>query len=68
MFERVQLAPLPGSLMAISILGIMLTTIYKEEIGLSWTFTLELFFIILFIASFISLHYGPLPEREMPRR
>ncbi len=68
MFENMNFAPLPGSFMAISILGFLFTFIYKDSLGLSWTFTLALFFIIVFIASFLSLHYGPIPERELPRR
>jgi len=67
MFENINFAPLPGSLMAISILGFLLTVVYREFLGTSWTFTLSLFFIILFIASFLSLHYGPLPEKELRR-
>jgi prepilin signal peptidase PulO-like enzyme (type II secretory pathway) len=66
MFENLNFAPLPGSLMAISILGILLTAIYINSLGETWTFTLMLFFIMLFVASFLSLHYGPLPEREIP--
>jgi hypothetical protein len=64
MFENINFAPLPGSLMAIGILGFLLTVVYREVLSLSWSFTLGLFFIILFIASFLSLHYGPLPTKE----
>jgi len=64
MFENIRFAPLPGSLMAIAILGFLLTVIYRETLQLSWTFTLSLFFLILFMASYLSLHYGPLPDRK----
>lgn len=67
MFENFEFAPLPGSMMAISVLGFMLTVVYKDSLELTWTFTLGLFFLILFMASFLSLHYGPLPERELRR-
>jgi len=64
MLERFNFAPLPGSLMAIGILGFLITVVYRGVLGTAWTFTLGLFFIILFIASFLSLHYGPLPAKE----
>ncbi|MBN2421049.1 hypothetical protein JXB27_02100 [Candidatus Woesearchaeota archaeon] len=66
MFENIEFAPLPGSMMAISLLGFLLTVVYRDSLELTWTFTLGLFFLILFLASFLSLHYGPLPEREVP--
>lgn len=66
MFENVNFAPMPGSLMAIAILGFLLTAIYRETLQTAWTFTLTLFFLILFIASFLSLHYGPLPTVKNP--
>lgn len=68
MFENINFAPLPGSMMAISILGAILTVIYADGLGTAWTFALLLFFIILFISSFLSLYYGPLPERDLPDR
>ena len=68
MFEDRNFAPLPGSLMAFAILGFLFTVIYRDFFGISWTFALSLFFIILFIASFISLQYGPIPERDLPSK
>jgi hypothetical protein len=62
MFEDVNFAPLPSSFMAAGLLGIILILIYREALGTSWTFTLSLFFIIMLIASFLSLHYGPIPD------
>ena len=62
MFENIRFAPVPGSVMVIGILGFLLTAVYRNYLGTAWTFTLGLFFLILFIASFLSLHYGPLPE------
>ncbi len=63
MYEHTTFAPLPGSFMAISIVGFIVTALYSETLGLSWTFTLGLFFLITFIASFLSLHYGPIPDK-----
>ncbi|HME87268.1 MAG TPA: hypothetical protein VKE88_02550 [Candidatus Nanoarchaeia archaeon] len=67
MFEHMNFAPLPSGFMAVSILGLFIVAIYRETLQLPWTFTLSLFFIILFISSFISLHYGPFPERKLDR-
>jgi hypothetical protein len=68
MFENMTFAPLPSSTLAISIVGFLAVIIYRTALGTAWSFALGLFFIILFVASFLSLHYGPLPEREIPGR
>lgn len=65
MFENIEFAPLPSSLMAIGLIGFIITVIYSNILKTSWTFAFGLFFLILFIASFISLHYGPIPERDL---
>ena len=62
MFENVNFAPLPGSFMAAGLIGFIVTFIYREVLGAPWTFALSLFFLILLIASFLSLHYGPIPR------
>ena len=64
MFQHSSFAPLPHSFMAVGIIGFLITVVYRELLGTSWTFTLGLFFLILFLASFISVHYGPLPDKE----
>ena len=64
MFENINFAPLPGGIMALGIIGFIVTVLYRELLGTAWSFALALFFLILFIASFISLHYGPLPPTE----
>ncbi|MFC1727892.1 hypothetical protein ACFLZ7_00315 [Nanoarchaeota archaeon] len=65
MFETFKAAPLSGSFMITSMLGFLLTVIYYDNVGDTWGFTLALFFIIMFIASFISMTYGPVPEKEI---
>ena len=65
MFEKINIVSLPGSFMAIGLLGFIATAIFRDTLGLAWTFALSLFCLILFIASFISLHYGPISEREI---
>lgn len=62
MFETVRLAPVSNGLMAVSILGFFLTVIYTDRLGASWSFAFGLLCIIIFIASFISMTYGPVRE------
>lgn len=62
MFERIAFAPLPSGLMLIGLLGFLLTVIYRGTLTMAWTFALGLVFLIMFIAAFLSLHYGPLPD------
>ena len=65
MFENVNIVSLPGGFMAVGLLGFISTFIFRDVLGVAWTFALSLFCLILIIASFISLHYGPVPEREI---
>lgn len=62
MFETIRLAPVSNGIMAASILGFFLTVIYTEKIGASWSFAFGLLCIVMFIASFISMTYGPMRE------
>ncbi len=65
MFETMNFAPLPASMLAISIIGFILVAIYNGILGLSWTFALGLFFLVMFFASYLSLHYAPLVDRDI---
>ena len=62
-----KIAPLSGSFMAGSIIGIMVTYVYMEKLGLTWGTTLILFFIMTFIASLISMTYGD-PDPQLSKR
>jgi len=64
MFEDIRFAPLHGSMLVAGMLGFIFTVIYSERIGLSWSFTLGLFCLILCIASFLSLQYAPIIDKE----
>jgi hypothetical protein len=52
-----QAAPLPGAFMLISMLGFLVVTIYSVygRINPTWGFTLDLIFVIMFIASVLSI-------------
>jgi len=54
---RFQTVPLSGTFMITSILGFLIVTIYTTygRINLTWGFTLDLIFVIMFIASVISI-------------
>jgi len=58
--SKIKYAPLKGTVFGISIIG-FLTAIYLfDRLGPTWGITLGLFFLILFIASLISLIRGPI--------
>ncbi len=60
-----KVVPLSGGFMITSIVGFLITAMYlfpnTSELGISqgWAFTFLLFFTIMFIASMISMTYGP---------
>ena len=65
MFETFRAAPLSNTFMITSILGFLLTVIYYDNIGPTWGFTFALIFIVMFIASLISMTYGPIREENI---
>ncbi|MBS1267021.1 MAG: hypothetical protein MAG795_00992 [Candidatus Woesearchaeota archaeon] len=52
-------APLPGGFMAAAIIGLFVSGFYVIKHSKTWGFTFLLFFGILFIASLITMTYGP---------
>ncbi|MBD3249542.1 hypothetical protein GF336_05855 [Candidatus Woesearchaeota archaeon] len=52
----VKIAPLKPSLMVVSILGFIVSAFLVNN--LDWKITLLIFFAVMFIASFISMHYS----------
>lgn len=55
LLKRFHAAPLSSGFFVVSILGGIFTFLYYDDIGASFGFTLLLFFVILLIASFISM-------------
>jgi hypothetical protein len=56
-------APLSAGFMLTSILGFLVSIWFISDLSLTWGFTLSLFFIIMFFASFISMTKAePIPE------
>ena len=54
---RYQTVPLSGAFMITSILGFLVVTVYTlyEKISLTWGFTFDLIFVIMFVASVASI-------------
>ena len=52
-------APLKGGYMITSIVGFILSALYVFPRSERWGFTFVLFFTLMFVASMISMTYGP---------
>ena len=55
----VKYAPLNGGFMIASIVGFFVSAIYIAELSLNWGFALSIVFILMFIASIISMVKAP---------
>ena len=60
---KMKYTPLKGSLFAISLIGFLATIFLFERLGLTWGLTFLIFFVVLFIASLISLIKGPITNK-----
>lgn len=56
----VKYAPLSGGFMIASIVGFFVSAIYIAELSLNWGFALSVVFVLMFIASFISMIKAPI--------
>ena len=64
MFENV--APLSNGFMVTTIVGFLISWVYVLPRAAQWGFTFMLFFILMFIASVISMTYSPVEEHLKP--
>jgi len=62
------IAPLSGGYMITSIVGFLVSWIYVFPRSYSWGFTFMLFFILMFVASLISMTYAPIEPQLIRRR
>ena len=53
-------APLKGSFMAISIIGFFISVMYVADYSTTWAFAMGLVFVIMFVASLISMAKAPI--------
>ena len=56
----IKYAPLSGGFMITSIVGFFVSSIYISDFSLNWGFALSIVFIIMFIASIISMTKAPI--------
>ena len=54
-----KVAPLTGGYMMTSIVGFLISVMYVYDVSNRWGFTFALFFFLMFVASLISMTYGP---------
>ena len=59
MQKEFNIAPLSGSYMITSIVGVLVSAIYVIPKSQRWGFTFVLFFTLMFVASMISMTYAP---------
>ncbi|HJO02161.1 MAG: hypothetical protein QF655_03270 [Candidatus Woesearchaeota archaeon] len=52
-------APLKGGYMITSIVGFLVSAYYVSDVSARWGFAFALFFVLMFVASLISMTYGP---------
>lgn len=57
--RMLNVAPLSGSYMITSIVGFIISAIYVFPRNERWGFAFTIFFVLMFIASMISMTYGP---------
>ena len=55
----VKYAPLSGGFMIASIVGFFVSAIYIADFSLNWGFALAIVFVLMFIASIISMTKAP---------
>ena len=59
---KFEFAPLKGSFVIISIIGFIISAIWVYGKNPAWGFAFCLVFVMMFIASMISMTYGPVGE------
>lgn len=58
---KLDIAPLKGSFMIISIVGFIISAAWVYDLSPTWGFSFCLVFVMMFIASIISMTYAPVP-------
>jgi hypothetical protein len=57
--KQPKIAPLSGGFMITSIVGFIISSMYIYPRNTTWGFTFVLFFVLMFVASLISMTYAP---------
>lgn len=56
--KEINVAPLSGGFTITSIVGFLISAIYVMPQSTTWGFTFSTFFVLMFIASMVSMTYG----------
>lgn len=59
-----KIAPLSGGFMLTSVVGFAAAYFFIYDISASWGMTFMIFFVIMFVASIISMTHAPMPEHK----
>lgn len=59
MLKQLNVAPLTGGYMITSMVGFIISAIYVFPRSYNWGMAFALFFALMFVASMISMTYGP---------
>jgi hypothetical protein len=59
MLNLKNVAPLTGGYMITSMVGFIISSMYVYDISNRWGITFAIFFSLMFVASMISMTYGP---------
>ena len=59
MLNLSNVAPLNGGFMITSMIGFIISATYVANASAKWGFTFAIFFVLMFVASLISMTYGP---------
>ena len=59
MLDLTNVAPLKGGYMITSMVGFIISAVYVFPNSNTWGFTFTMFFTLMFVASMISMTYGP---------
>ena len=63
-----KIAPLHGSFMVAAIIGFLVSFFLIMPTNRDWGFTLVLFFVVMFIAAFISMTKSPvIPKKDLKK-
>ena len=59
MLNLSNVAPLKGGYMITSMVGFIISSMYVYDVSNRWGITFAIFFSLMFVASMISMTYGP---------
>lgn len=59
-----KVAALKASFLFMSMVGFLISVIYVREYSIDWAFAFGFVFVLMFMASFISMQYGS-PDKQL---